>query len=136
MKFTFIAVLLSIVLVACQKSEIVPESGQSELYGSWTNPQYSDSIVTYTRIGSLIENQYGMLFSEGNKFTNRDNSGFCGTPPISTTDYEGTWTINNSVIEITVPFWGGVSHKTWKVISLENEKLVIYPIKVEYQPGK
>jgi hypothetical protein len=128
--------LLALALVSCQKLVDPVFTGNEELIGSWTDPQYTDTIVSYTRVESLVENQYGITFKPGNKLVERQNSGFCGTPPIITADYDGTWSQKDSIVDITVSFWGGTADYTWKIITLNNQKLVITIVKADYHLGK
>jgi len=136
MKTIAIALLLSLVLVSCQKLADPVESGTSDLIGSWIDPQYSDTVITYSRAEHLAENQYGITFQSENQLIERQNSGFCGTPPIVTADYQGTWTSHDSIVNISVGFWGGTIDRSWRIISLDNHKLVISEIKSEYHTGK
>jgi hypothetical protein len=136
MKTLAISVLLIVALVSCRKLEDPNDAGNHGLIGSWVDPQYSDTTVTYTRAGNLIENQYGITFSSDNKLIQRQNNGWCGTPPISTTDYAGTWIMNDSIINFTVGYWGGTADFTWEIVSLNNRKLVVAVIKSEYHSGK
>ena len=134
-KLTF-ALLLTLASISCQKITDPVEAGNPELIGSWIDPQYTDTIITYTRAGDLVENQYGITFKPGNKLIERQNSGWCGTPPIVTADYEGTWTWNDSIVNISVGYCGGTADLTWKVIQLNDQKLVISVIKADYHQGK
>lgn len=97
MKELALAILLIFTLVSCHKISD-PAAGNAELIGSWTDPQYSDTLITYSRVNSLIENQYGITFKNNNKLVERQNRGFCGTPPITTADYEGTYIFNDSLV--------------------------------------
>lgn len=136
MKTLFSALLLTFMLIACQKEAIIVPDGNTDLIGSWINPQYVDSVITYERAENLLENSYGFTFKPGNKLISRQNSGWCGTPPISTTDYEGSWIQNGSEVKITMGYWGGTSIQTWKIVSLDKQKLVIYISSSKYQQGK
>ena len=136
MKSFALALLFTLSLVSCQKLIDPVKTSNAELIGNWTDPQYSDTIITYTRVNNLVENQYGIAFKESNKLVERQNSGFCGTPPITTADYEGTWSWNDSIVNITVGFWGGTIDRTWRIITLNNQKLVVSVIKSEYHTGK
>jgi hypothetical protein len=134
-KPNILAIFLILALASCQKAETLVDEGNPVLIGSWVNPEYNDTLVTYTRANNLLENQYGITFKPGNKLVDRQNSGWCGTPPISTADYEGTWTQKDSIVNITVGFWGGTVDYTWEIISLYNHKLVIKIVKSEYHQG-
>lgn len=136
MKTIALAILVALSLVSCSKLIDPVEAGNDELIGNWTDPQYTDTVITYTRVNNLVENQFGISFQEGNKLVERQNSGWCGTPPIVTADYEGTWTGNDSVVNINVGFWGGTIDRTWRIITLNNQKLVISEIKSEFHMGK
>jgi hypothetical protein len=136
MKALALTFLLSLSFVSCQKITDPVETGNPELIGSWTDPQYTDTIITYTRAENLVENEYGITFKPGNKLVERQNSGFCGTPPITTADYEGIWTQNDSIVNITVGFWGGTTDYTWRIITLNDQKLEITIIKSDYHQGK
>jgi len=60
------------------------------------------------------------------------DTGWCGTPPIAYSDFDGTWNKKDSVIKITVAYWGGLADYQWKVISVDNNNLTIYRLKEEY----
>jgi len=136
MKTMISALLLALVLIACQKEEISVPVGNSDLIGNWINPQYTDTLITYERAENLVENQYGFTFKPGNMLIARQNSGWCGTPPISTTDFEGSWEQTGLEIMLTMGYWGGTSIQTWKIVSLDQQKLVFYISSSKYQQGK
>lgn len=136
MKTIAFALLFAFFLVSCQELTDPIKTGNAELIGNWTDPQYSDTIITYTRANNLVENQYGIAFKEGNKLVERQNSGWCGTPPITTADYDGIWTWTDSIVNISVGYWGGTADLTWKVIQLTEKKLVISVVKSEYHQRK
>jgi hypothetical protein len=119
------------VFVACDDNN---ENNNSSalLTGYWVNPQITDSVTTYERSLKLKDNDYGMAFKSGGVFVERKNSGFCGTPPISYADYEGNWTENDSIINITVGYWGGLSNYRWKLISVDDNALTISLISQEF----
>jgi len=124
------------VLVSCQKEELEVNTETPDLIGNWINPIYIDTLVTYEKANGLIENQYGICFKDGNKLIERKINGWCGTPPVTTADYEGSWIRNNSTVEIAVGFWGGTAKYTWKVVELNKTKLVISVVKSSYQQEK
>jgi hypothetical protein len=134
---TFIFLLfVTLAIVSCQKDEQFVKYGNDKLIGNWINPQYRDTLVTYSRAVNLIENEIGITFKPGYKFVYRQNSSWCGTPPITTADYEGAWNWNDSTIDISVGYWGGTANYSWKVITLSDKKLVISVVKTSYQEEK
>jgi len=131
-----LALLFVCMLVSCQKEEIPATPSDKSIIGNWINPIYIDTLVTYQKADKLIENQYGISFLPGKKIIERKNSGWCGTPPITTADYNGTWTSTDSILHITVGYWGGTCDYVWQVHSITNNKLMISIIKEQYHPRK
>lgn len=136
MKIFLLILLISFSLISCQKDENLLVNGNADLVGSWINPQYNDTIVTYDRAQNLVENQFGITFKSDNTLVERQLNGWCGTPPISTADYDGTWTWNDSIVNIMAEYWCGTVDYTWKVKRLNDQKLVISIIKTEYHQVK
>ena len=136
MKTIAIVLIFILALVSCQKLVDPVETGNSDLTGFWINPQYTDTLVTYTRAGNLVENELGISFQSDHKLVERKINGWCGTPPITMADYEGIWSRNDSVVNITVGYWGGKADITWKIITLNNRKLAISVVKTEYRQEK
>lgn len=130
--FKLILFFSFIVLASCEKNEPVMNDSE-KLIGSWVNPVLVDTLWKYERAATLRDNDYGMSFKEGQLFVERKNAGWCGTPPVAYDDFEGTWTKNDSVINITVAYWGGLVSYQWKVISVDKDNLVVYKMKEDYQ---
>ncbi|KPL14010.1 MAG: hypothetical protein AMS26_12315 [Bacteroides sp. SM23_62] len=128
-----IILLFAFAIMACEKNNENEAANNDLLIGSWVNPKQNDSIVTYERSEGLVDNEYGLSFNEDNIFIERKNAGWCGTPPISYADYDGTWTRNDSVIEITVGYWGGTADYTWKILSIDEAILKIIVLEQNYQ---
>lgn len=120
------------ILTSCQKESITVKPESTDLIGTWINPQYSETEITFDRSTDLPEKNYGItLMSEG-KLIERKNIGWCGTPPISYSDYEGNWTENDSIIQINVGYWGGEAKLMWKVLSIDNSHLSVQILSEDY----
>jgi hypothetical protein len=128
---------LILFFVGCEE-KIETEQSSDSLIGYWIDPQISDSLVTYSKSNELVENNYGIAFHSDGTFIERKNSGWCGTPPISFSDFEGSWTKTDSLITIVVDYWGGTANYRWKMIDKKDDKLVIYQIyeEYDYEPGE
>jgi hypothetical protein len=93
-------------LPSCEKDNIEIDLGKL-LLGVWINDGLSNDVTIYKRSDEFT-NKYCYLFKSDGTLTERQNSGWCGTPPISYADYEGTWEIlNDTLISITVGSWSG-----------------------------
>lgn len=95
-------------------------------------PEYNDTVFTVDRSYSLIDNAYGFAFKSDGVFVERKNAGWCGTPPITYADFEGTWTVVDSKIIITVAYWGGTADYQWKIISIDSKELKIAVLSQEH----
>lgn len=133
MKTIVAALLVLLTFVSCQKDDSQATAEDLTLVGTWNNPQYNDTLITYERTENLIKNEPGFIFNAYDKCIERKNSGWCGTPPITCDDYEGTWTRNDSIVTIHTGHWVGNITYTWKIISLTETRLVVSIAKIEYR---
>ena len=101
------------------------------LKGIWVYQSENEGIVTYKLSNNFNNDLPGLEFKEDGSFKQRANSGWCGTPPISYTNYEGTWKENvENNYEIEVAYWGGSQHYIIELVSLIDNELkikFIYP---------
>lgn len=124
--------MIFLLFQSCNENEhIVPEN--FDFTGFWVNEQLDDSVLTYIRADALAENQYCFGFTNDGRFLERKNSGGCATPPIVYADYEGSWSEEDSVISITVPFWGGTAFYKWKVVELEKNRLSLIRVETDHE---
>lgn len=80
-----------------------------------------DRITIYNEglLGYWITPEYGV-------FLERKNAGWCGTPPITYGDFDGTWMEDeDGFIYITSEYWGGTQDLTFKLISVDEAHLVL-----------
>lgn len=123
--------LIGLLFISCSNEELL-EPAAFEISGYWHNGEFSDSTSTFYRTNELSDNQYCFGFEANGKFVERKNSGWCGTPPIAYSEYEGTWTISDSTVNISVPFWGGESQLSWQIIEINNQQLVFEQVSYEH----
>lgn len=129
---TLLVLFIILVTISCKKEGSVSTHGSNYLIGTWVNPQYSETQITYDRSAELPENNYGLKFQSEGNLIERKNIGWCGTPPISYGDYEGNWTANDSIVNIEVDYWGGEAKLTWKILSISNNQLTVQILDEEY----
>ncbi len=117
--------------MACERKEPANIDIDSQaLIGFWDDRTGNDT-VTYKRADKLPDNNFGFEFKTNGVFVERKNSGWCGTPPITYSDYEGKWTLKNSTIKITTVYWGGLIDYEWKILSVNEKFLKILILKQE-----
>lgn len=115
--------LLAIVsLQSCQKNDEIEIDPNNLLIGNWVNPQYDGEKTTYQRANDLPAEAYGISFKQNGNFIER-SSGFCGTPPLIFSDYEGLWQLEDALISITAQSFLGNYH--WIVVSVTETELVL-----------
>jgi hypothetical protein len=119
---THIIILLAICLTACQQNKETDTNTNNLLLGTWVEPSYDGEKTTYKRSVSLQENEYGISFLNNGVLIER-TSGWCGTPPLSFNDVEGSYAIKNSVIEIDLGYYPGDTH--WKILSVSEDVLQV-----------
>lgn len=99
---------MTIISASCEKEKISLEADHL-LPGIWTFTEYHENIMVFTRSSELI-NEHCYSFRDDGTLTERKNSGWCGTPPISYANFAGTWQIvNDTLINIEVGYWGGIT---------------------------
>lgn len=131
-RISLITLIISLTLIACEKEKNQINTDANLLIGSWINPQYNDTLVTFDRFNSLKDNDYGFSIIYDSKFIERKNSGWCATPPIFYSDYEGNWTQNDSIISITVGYWGGLVDYKWEIVTINENNLTIISLENVY----
>ncbi len=130
MKYILLFILpLFIALFSCSEEELEIPEASKEIIGYWVNPQFVDTIYTYDRASKLKADDYGFEIHTNGEFLER----WCGTPPISYSDYKGKWSLQDSILDIKVAFWGGTGHYKWKVLSVDKEKLSVVMIETKYE---
>lgn len=116
---------LLLILTACKKAPDAEPDPENMHIGFWTNPIIIDSVWTYTRVNSLPDNDYGFAIVRNGLFVERKNAGFCGTPPITYAEYEGSWTKSGNILTISTKYWGGSEQYIWKIRFCDQKKLSV-----------
>lgn len=122
-RVTFIFVIITI--VACNNNDDIYINKNDKLLGTWINPVYVETTTTFDRARELKEDGYGVSFLSNQKFIER-HSGWCGTPPLSFSNFEGNWEQSNSIVEITLDNGIiGMNSFSWKIISVNDTTLIV-----------
>lgn len=130
---SYLAVFLfPLLLTACEVVDDSPGLGSDLLIGYWINPLNSDDTLSFERADSLKEQEYGISFRSDHSLTERKNAGSCGTPPIFYADFQGTWNRQDSILKISVAYWGGLAEYRWGILSLDPYRLEIKQLEANY----
>ena len=127
----FPALICGIALMTgCEKQEPNLEEFDN-IICCWANPVYEydiypEAVICYERVETLPANSPSIKFLKNGTLIERKNAGWCGTPPITYSDFSGKWQIKNiNNLKIDVAYLGGMEHKTWKIINVTNDSLKI-----------
>ena len=118
----FLAVGLT--LLSCEKENNTSGPLPGELPGCWINPQYNDSAVVYERAAEFNDGP-GIIFRDDNTLIERKNAGWCGTPPVTIADYDGSYSVNDSVVSVTVGYWGGTTEYSLELVAVDADHLTV-----------
>jgi hypothetical protein len=117
-----ITLLFFVSLFSCEENKQIIENPNNLLIGNWASPTYDSEKTTFTRSASLQNEGSGITFKQNGDLIER-TSGWCGTPPLTYFNVEGTFTLENDLISISKEsypaFYG------WKILELTEEKLVV-----------
>ena len=125
--------ILLLIIVSCSTIEDQPLKSELLLEGSWSELIYKDTTFIAHKVSELPTDDYGFTFKSDNVFLENKNSGWCGTPPIMYALYEGTWEMLDSVVNITVPYWGGTAKLSWKILTINENSFEAYILKQDYE---
>jgi len=81
--------------------------------------------VVYERASDLVDNLPGICFKADGTLIQRKNAGWCGTPPITYGDFDGTWLLADDLLILNVNSWDGYYESSWELISVDEENLTI-----------
>jgi hypothetical protein len=127
MKTTFRFIFLILVFSACTKEEnkIDPNN---PLVGTWNYSDYSDNSMIFTRSEKFIDNHCYKFNSDGT-LIERNIAGWCATPPVSYTDYQGKWAIlNDTLIQLNVSYYETIRSYKLDIKSLDSNSLKVIDI--------
>ena len=125
--------MVPLLIISCEKKKDLCIAEADCINGAWINPVYSNDEITFSYNVELKENDYGLLLNKNGTLIERKNSGWCGTPPISYADFEGNWSEENSVLLISVGFWGGTAKYKWEILSINSNNLKVKIIEDIYE---
>ena len=129
-KLFLLLIFVGTLLLSCNKDEIGIDK-DNLLIGVWNFSDYQGNTNIYQRSHEFT-NKNCYQFNNDGTLIERKNAGFCGTPPVTYSDYEGIWSIlNDTLIEINVGYWGGST-----IYQLDIESVNINSLEVQFvYPG-
>lgn len=123
LKKNLLLLLTVFIINSCQQNDEIEVNLNDLLIGNWVSGTYQNETLTFQRVNSLNDDAYGISFKSNGNFIER-SSGWCGTPPLTFFDYQGSWQTENTLIKIVSSnsFNGGIN---WRVVSLTETELIV-----------
>lgn len=112
---------LIFVFNSCENNDPIIDSNNL-LLGFWIEPTYDNETTTFKRSNSFKEDAYGISFSKNGDFITQ-TSGWCGTPPLTFFKINGTFSLNEPLIDITSESYP--TNYTWRIVSLTENELIV-----------
>ena len=107
MKKSFIIfIFLGSLISSCTKDEIKIDPN-NPLIGIWKYSSQETNTLVFTR-SQEFSDIYCYRFNADGTLVERNISGWCATPPVSYSNYQGNWTIqNDTLINVNVNYYDG-----------------------------
>jgi hypothetical protein len=128
---TLSLIILSVALSSCGKEKETNIVTPGDLVGCWVNPQYNDSTIVYNRAAEFADGP-GILFKIDGSLVEKMNAGFCGTPPVTYAEYAGSFIVYDSIISVSVGYWGGTMDYALELISVNGDFLTVKRLQNSY----
>jgi hypothetical protein len=123
-KIYLLGVFLITLFTSCTKEGIKVDP-DNLLIGIWNYSDYKDDVSIFIRSQEFTDN-HCYKFNPGGTLIERKNSGWCGTPPISYADYQGTWEIlHDTLMLINVGYWDGLISYKLDIESVSSDSLKV-----------
>lgn len=123
--------LLTIVmfLLTGHRSSDSNELEKDQLIAVWVHSRYNSDGIEFVKGKRFKKACPGLEFKKNGNLIKRQNVGWCGTPPVTYGNFNGTWEFtSDSTLRVNYEFWGGTDKEDWRIIELNAHKLKIEPI--------
>src|SRR5664280_540630 len=128
-KSYMIFIFLGVLIFSCTKDEIKIDSN-NPLIGIWNYSSQETNTLVFTRNQEFSDN-YCYRFNVDGTLIERNISGWCATPPVSYTNYQGNWAMqNDTLINVNVTYYDG--KRNYKLVI---EEVNAYSLKLIYRSG-
>lgn len=112
---------------------------KDNLIGTWVQLEYLDNGILFEKQTAFAKDKPGVTFNADGTLVKRQNAGWCGTPPISYTNNDGTWRqTSDSTVTVNYSYWGGTAEEDWLIVEVDEQEMVLQRLEVrrEKKEGK
>lgn len=126
MKKLLLLLPLIVCLMSCEENSEL-NTLEELIPGEWIRAGNQDTLIVMTKVNRLPGNEYGIIFLENGGLKEVKNVGWCGTPPITYGEFEGSWEVSpDSILLIGSKYWGGDMSMSWKIVKIDNDEMTYY----------
>jgi hypothetical protein len=123
-----ILILVLVLLVSCEHEFLDAEmlGKNADIIGTWIEKGYEEDVALFTRGSEFDKTKYGFTINEDGTFVERKNAEWDMTASVSFENFTGQWeALSDSLLEITVGFWGGTMTYQMRIVFLDQQNLGI-----------
>ena len=113
-------ICLTISFLSCQDDEMAG----GELIGTWVVDENTSEGIVYKKSRSFNDN-FGFQFMSNGELIQNTYSGWCGTPPVTLAEVDGTWTRDGDLLITTVEFFWTTAESRYFIEKLTNRQLIL-----------
>jgi hypothetical protein len=122
----FLKLICIVFLISAFTSDQPPVKIDDELLGPWVYSGSKDELSLFKKKNKLEKNKSGIEFKADGKFVQRQNVSWCGTPPITYGNFDGTWEKNSdSTVLITYQYHNEIRREELQVFSLHKNRMIV-----------
>jgi len=116
--------LLILFMLSCTKDGIEIDK-DNLLIGVWNFSRSDVDVNVFARSRKFTLGHCYQFNADGT-LIERSYAGFCATPPVSYSDYQGVWSVlNDTLIKITAKYWGGSTTYGLDIVSVSPDSLKV-----------
>ena len=126
-KVILLIFLFSFIMGSCSKNDIKIDK-DNLLIGTWIYSHSTGDASVYTRAQDFTQTT-GFKFNLDGTLTERNLAGVCATPPVSYSDYSGSWTIlKENLIQVNRTNYDGPKSYKLEIQSVTSHSLKVIQI--------
>jgi hypothetical protein len=134
--FIVIALLFAGLLSGCSEKY----DPQNPIQGLWVLDKYEniagEEIISFHRSFKFDKDKAGYEIKANGLLINRQNAGWCGTPPITYNETQGAWEKDGNKLIINGIFWGGTFTTKYEIKQVNGNQLQLKQIDSKYNMDK
>ena len=135
-KKTFITLVFSLLFVGFLSGCSKKYDPENPIQGTWVLDKGEtvgdDVIYNFHRASQFDKDKSGYAFKANGLLVSRQNTGWCGTPPVSYVETQGAWSKTGDKIMLDGIYWGGKFKLEFEINQLNRNQLEVKQLSAKY----